>query len=96
MRKLGHWLILSISDYLPLTFQTIWEIMTKYFEHSHVFRKETKEIFLTYDQAVMILKRDLKYPEERALHFVRKFDKNKDGKISVEEFKHFKEKVEET
>ena len=45
---------------------------------------------------MQILKKDLKYPEERALHFVRKFDKNKDGKLSAEEFKHFKEKIEET
>lgn len=39
---------------------------------------------------------ELKYPEERALHFVKKFDHNKDGKLSAAEFSQFRNKIEET
>ena len=43
-----------------------------------------------------ILRAELNYPEERALHFVKRFDHNKDGKLSVAEFRQFKGKIEET
>ena len=52
--------------------------------------------FISFDQAVNILRAELNYPEERALHFVKRFDHNKDGKLSVAEFRQFKGKIEET
>jgi len=52
--------------------------------------------FIGFDQAVSILRAELNYPEERALHFVKRFDHNKDGKLSVAEFRQFKGKIEET
>jgi len=52
--------------------------------------------FISFDQAVSILRAELNYPEERALHFVKRFDHNKDGKLSVAEFRQFKGKIEET
>jgi len=45
---------------------------------------------------VSILRAELNYPEERALHFVKRFDHNKDGKLSVAEFRQFRGKIEET
>jgi len=52
--------------------------------------------FIGFDQAVNILRSELNYPQERALHFVKRFDHNKDGKLSVAEFRQFKGKIEET
>lgn len=54
------------------------------------------ESYITFDQAVKILQDELQYPEERAIHYVRRFDKNKDGKLSMQEFTIFKHKIEET
>jgi len=54
------------------------------------------ESYITFDQAVKILQDELGYPEERAIHYVRRFDKNKDGKLSMQEFSIFKHKIEET
>lgn len=51
---------------------------------------------ISFDEAVKILTGELKYPEERALHFVKKFDHNKDGKLSAAEFSQFRNKIEET
>jgi len=51
---------------------------------------------ITFEQAVKILKDELNYPEERALHFVKRFDKNRDGKLSMQEFTAFKLRIEET
>lgn len=56
----------------------------------------TGEEFITFEQAVAMLRDELKYPEDRALHFVKKFDKNRDGRLSAAEFKNFKQKIEET
>ena len=53
-------------------------------------------MYITFDQAVEILHRELKYPEDRALHFVKRFDKNQDGRLSVNEFTLFKNKIDET
>ena len=53
------------------------------------------EEYITFDQAVDILKTELKYPEDRALHFVKRFDRNNDGRLSAVEFELFKKKVEE-
>lgn len=52
--------------------------------------------YITFEEAVKILKEELKYPEDRALYFVKKFDKNNDGKLSASEFNLFKKNIEET
>ena len=54
------------------------------------------EHYISFEEAVAILKAELKYPEDRALHFVKRFDHNKDGKLSATEFSQFKNKIEET
>ena len=52
--------------------------------------------YISFEDAMKILRDELKYPEERALYFVKKFDKNNDGKLSASEFNLFKKNVEET
>lgn len=52
--------------------------------------------YITFEEAVKILRDELKYPEDRALYFVKKFDKNNDGKLSASEFNLFKKNIEET
>ena len=54
------------------------------------------EDFISFEQAVAILRNELKYPEDRALHFVKKFDHNHDGRLSAAEFQQFRNKIEET
>jgi len=53
------------------------------------------ETFISFDEAVSILRQELNYPEERALHFVKHFDHNKDGRLSAAEFGQFKSKIAE-
>lgn len=48
------------------------------------------------NEAVTILRNELHFPEDRALHFVKRFDKNGDGRLCSVEFGHFKSKIEET
>jgi len=43
----------------------------------------------------MMLRQELNYPEDRALHFVKRFDHNKDGRLSASEFGQFKSKIAE-
>ena len=54
------------------------------------------EEFISFEAAVGILQTELKFPEHRALHFVKRFDHNNDGRLSAEEFNEFRRKVEET
>jgi len=54
------------------------------------------EEFISFEEAVAILRTELKYPEDRALYFVKRFDHNKDGRLSANEFSQFKTKIEET
>jgi Ca2+-binding EF-hand superfamily protein len=54
------------------------------------------EKVISFEQAVAILRKELNYPEQRALHFVKMFDHNHDGQLSVSEFNQFKKKIEET
>jgi len=54
------------------------------------------EAFITFDEAVDILKSELHYPADRALHYVKRFDKNNDGRLSTSEFNAFKEKINHT
>jgi Ca2+-binding EF-hand superfamily protein len=54
------------------------------------------EKFISFNEAVSILKKELKYPEDRALHFVKRFDHNGDGQLSITEFRQFKNRIEET
>lgn len=54
------------------------------------------EQFITFKEAVTILRDELNYPEDRALHFVKQYDKNNDGKLSAAEFTAFRTKIEET
>ena len=42
-----------------------------------------------------MLRHELNYPEDRALHFVKRFDHNKDGRLSASEFGQFKSKIAE-
>ena len=53
------------------------------------------ETFMSFDEAVSILRQELNYPEDRALHFVKRFDHNKDGRLSTAEFTQFKSKIAE-
>ena len=54
------------------------------------------ETFISFDEAVDILRQELDYPPDRALHFVKLFDHNNDGRLSVSEFNQFKTKIAET
>lgn len=54
------------------------------------------ETYISFEEAVDILRQELDYPPDRALHFVRRFDHNKDGRLSVAEFSQFKTKIAET
>lgn len=58
--------------------------------------KMAGEQYISFEEAVKILRDELNYPEDRALHFVKQYDKNKDGKLSVTEFSTFRNKIEET
>jgi len=50
---------------------------------------------MSFDEAVTILRHELNYPEDRALHFVKRFDHNNDGRLSTAEFTQFKSKIAE-
>jgi len=54
-----------------------------------------QEDYISFEEAVAILRQELKYPEDRALHFVKRFDHNNDGRLSAVEFGQFRNKVEE-
>ena len=54
------------------------------------------ERFISFEEAVAVLRDQLSYPDDRALHFVQKFDRNGDGRLSVAEFSLFKKKIEES
>jgi len=51
--------------------------------------------FITLDDAVEILKKELNYPQEKALHFVKTFDKNNDGRLSSAELSAFRKKIDD-
>ena len=51
---------------------------------------------MSFADAIVMLKEDLNFPDERANYFVKKFDKNGDGKLSVSEFHNFKKTIEDT
>lgn len=61
--------------------------------HCDLFNREQ---FISLNEAVTILRNELHFPEDRALHFVKRFDKNGDGRLCSVEFGHFKSKIEET
>jgi Ca2+-binding EF-hand superfamily protein len=52
--------------------------------------------YISFEEATQILKRELNFPEERAIYFVKRFDHNKDGRLSAAEFSQFKSKITET
>jgi Ca2+-binding EF-hand superfamily protein len=52
--------------------------------------------FISFAEATAILKNELNFPQERAEHFVKRFDHNKDGKLSTTEFNQFKTRIEDT
>lgn len=54
------------------------------------------EEYISFDEAVTILQSELRYPEDKAQRYVRRFDHNKDGRLSKSEFSQFKSKIEET
>jgi len=43
-----------------------------------------------------VLQLELHYPEDKALHFVRRFDRNNDGHLSSIEFNAMRRKITET
>jgi len=51
--------------------------------------------FISFQDATEILKSELNFPEERAIHFVKRFDHNRDGRLSADEFSNFKAKIAE-
>ena len=64
--------------------------------YSKLYLFVTRETFITFDEAIKVLKSELMYPDERAMHFVKKFDRNRDGKLSQSEFNNFKAKIKHT
>jgi len=62
---------------------------------SGYWRCRGQEDYISFEEAVSILRQELKYPEDRALHFVKRFDHNNDGRLSAVEFGQFRSKVEE-
>lgn len=54
------------------------------------------EKFISFKDAITILRDELHFPEDRALHFVKRFDKNGDGRLCSTEFEQFRSKLEET
>lgn len=54
------------------------------------------EEYISFEEAVAILQTELRFPQDRALYFVKRFDHNDDGKLSSVEFSQFKTKIEET
>jgi len=52
--------------------------------------------YISFAEATAILKNELKFPEDRAIHFVKRFDHNKDGRLSAGEFTQFKKRIEDT
>ena len=56
----------------------------------------TDERYISFDEAAAVLREELSYPEDRAMHFVQMFDRNRDGQLSVAEFKQFTRKIEES
>ena len=63
---------------------------------SVVFSDHADDTYISFDDAATVLRQELNYPEDRALHFVRLFDHNGDGRLSAAEFTQFRKKVEET
>jgi len=51
---------------------------------------------MTFEEAATVLREELNYPEDRAVHFVQMFDRNRDGQLSTAEFTQFRKKIEET
>jgi len=51
---------------------------------------------ITFDEAVRVLQEELHYPEDKALQFVRRFDRNNDGHLSSLEFNAMRRKITET
>ena len=56
----------------------------------------TREEILSFDDPVNILKSKLHFPDERAKYFVKRFDRNGDGKLSESEFNNFKALISHT
>ena len=54
------------------------------------------ERYISFDEAATMLRSELNYPEERAMHFVQIFDRNGDGQLSAAEFTQFRKKIEES
>ena len=51
---------------------------------------------ISFEDAALILHNDLHYPKDKALTFVKRFDKNNDGRLSRAEFAQMKGRLEET
>lgn len=55
-----------------------------------------EDVYISFEEACKILQDELKYPAEKAQQFVDRCDRNKDGKLSMCEFKTFCQQVEKT
>ena len=54
------------------------------------------ERFISFEEAASVLRDELSYPEDRAMHYVQMFDRNADGRLSLAEFSQFRKKIEES
>jgi len=51
---------------------------------------------ISFEEAVKVLHEELHYPEDKAMQFVRRFDRNNDGHLSSLEFNAMRRKITET
>lgn len=58
--------------------------------------KVTGDDSVSFEEAALILSRELHFPKDKAISFVQRFDKNKDGRLSRGELEVLKKKLEDT
>ena len=54
------------------------------------------ERYMSFEEAAKMLRDELNYPPDRAMHFVQMFDRNNDRRLSAAEFTQFRNTIEET
>jgi hypothetical protein len=64
--------------------------------HTLCFALFSGQQIISFSDAARFLIDELHYPEDRALQFVRRFDRNNDGYLSVPEFNNFKKIIDDT
>ncbi|ESO09586.1 hypothetical protein HELRODRAFT_190564 [Helobdella robusta] len=58
--------------------------------------KITGEDSISFDEAALILSKELSFPRDKAIKFVQRFDKNSDGRLSRTELELLKKRLEDT